>query len=617
LNFALGTGLVAGAILMPASRDFLVFQVLLAWLGVFVIFFGKGAKIPSILLGIYGFVISFPLMIARFAEDAYSRTAIAPLVWSMTTLGYPFESQGQWVHFVSSTGQPISAAITTSCAGPATMAVFMAIFALMMLDIPLPPRKALGLFLFGAVGTWFQSVIRLIILMFVGYYRGEDAMWTTHFWSIYILFPLWYLFFVYIYFRQAGGRSGKIKNIKVPTWTETKDKIKKVAHIAAIFILLALFSTPFTALAAGGQSITRTIATSDRDSYVNEEAGKTTDNYGTAEVLYVTSLDTKDNRAFFHFDLSQIPEDSTVSSATLSLFLKGNPGTDRTHGAHRVTPNDWTEGDGTSGSGIDWATYDGLNAWGTSGGDFDGAVPTVSTGTTSEVWKYWTVTTDVAYFIANPTENYGWCIKDEAEDSATEYKFEYYSKETPTEKPTLEVTFTAPWDSYSNTARTTQEDTFSDGTNVVYMKGTGFLDGTQTYNVGYYDAIGTLIVTDNNIALVNVVAGRGDLGNTSSPYEPNYDCTYNKQAWGGPPDWHAVVPPYGATAFPSSYSTLDADHDTYELLADDTFLVSQTAIPEFPTVMAAVGVAGLCFGIYWWMRKRYRRQVARVRIFRE
>lgn len=212
----LGLALVVGAVLMPSSRDFLVFQVLLAWLGVFVIFFGKGAKIPSILLGIYGFAISFPLMIARFAEDAYSRTAITPLMGLMTTLGYPLENQGQWVYFMSATGQPISVAITSACAGPATMGVFIAIFALMMLDIPLPPKKAVRIFLFGAVGTWFQSFIRLIILMLVAYYRGEDAMWTAHFWTIYILFPLWYLLFVYIYFRQAGGKSGEIKNIRVP-----------------------------------------------------------------------------------------------------------------------------------------------------------------------------------------------------------------------------------------------------------------------------------------------------------------------------------------------------------------------------------------------------------------
>ncbi len=197
---ALGLVLLTASLLMPAIADFLVFQLLLAWLAVFIIFFGKGMLIPSILLGIYGFSILFPLIIERFAELPYSKTIILPAMWILTWLGYPLESQGQWISFLSSTGEPISVLITAACAGPATMGVFIAIFALMMLDIPLPPRKAGYVFIFGVVGTWVQSFIRLIILLLVGYYRGDAALWTAHYWTIYILFPLWYLIFLYVYF---------------------------------------------------------------------------------------------------------------------------------------------------------------------------------------------------------------------------------------------------------------------------------------------------------------------------------------------------------------------------------------------------------------------------------
>jgi glycosyltransferase involved in cell wall biosynthesis len=85
------------------------------------------------------------------------------------------------------------------------MGVFIAIFALMMLDISLPPRKAGYVFIFGVAGTWVQSFIRLIILLLVGYYRGKAALRTAHFWTIYILFPLWYLIFIYVYFYLYSG----------------------------------------------------------------------------------------------------------------------------------------------------------------------------------------------------------------------------------------------------------------------------------------------------------------------------------------------------------------------------------------------------------------------------
>lgn len=211
LNFELllGIALVVGAVLMPSSGDFLVFQVLLAWLGVFIMIFGKkAARIPAILLVIYGFAISFPLAIERFAEEAYARTVIIPLTGLMNVMGYPWHIEGQWAHWVSIGGEPISVVITAACAGPATMGVFIALFVLMMLDMPLPPKKAVGLFLFGVVGTWVQSFIRLIFLVLVGYYLGKDALWTAHYWTIYILFPLWYLFFAYLYFRQAGRLPG-------------------------------------------------------------------------------------------------------------------------------------------------------------------------------------------------------------------------------------------------------------------------------------------------------------------------------------------------------------------------------------------------------------------------
>ena len=203
-SILLGIALVLTAIFMPSFRAYLVFQVLLASLGVFVIFFGRGAKIPSILFTIYGFAITFPLAILRFAENAYSQTAITPAMGVMTSLGYPMQWQGQNVQFISYGGEPISVAVTIACAGPATMGVFIALFALMMLDMPLVPQKALWLFGFGVIGTWFQNFIRLVILMLVGYYWGEDAMWTAHFWTTFILFPLWYLLFAYIYFRQSG-----------------------------------------------------------------------------------------------------------------------------------------------------------------------------------------------------------------------------------------------------------------------------------------------------------------------------------------------------------------------------------------------------------------------------
>lgn len=155
----------------------------------------------------------------------------------------------------------------------------------------------------------------------------------------------------------------------------------------------------------------------------------------------------------------------------------------------------------------------------------------------------------------------------------------------------VSITFTAPWESYSDEYYLVQSDNFTDFGDTVYMEGTGFTAGY--YHVGYYDADGIWVVTDEN----KEVLGDGIL-NT------NYNLSTDAEAVGDG-YWHALVQPSsGYASFPSTYDTAIGAPDTYGLLANDSFYVAQEAIPEFPTVMAAIVVAAVCFGIYYWMRRR-------------
>ena len=59
---------------------------------------------------------------------------------------------------------------------------------------------------------------------------------------------------------------------------------------------------------------------------------------------------------------------------------------------------------------------------------------------------------------------------------------------------------------------------------------------------------------------------------------------------------------------PTNYSDAVADGG---YVVEDSFEATAAAIPEFPTVVAAIAVAGLCFAAYFWMRKR---RLAYVRV---
>ncbi len=203
--------LVALSVLLPRSDDFLVFLMLLGWLGVFAIVFAGACIIPSILLAIYGFSVVFPILMIRWLGEPSARLTTNTVAAITRMVGLPVTSEGIVLHCTSLTGDVISTAIVPGCVGYATIGVFIALFALMMLDIRLPLKKAWYIFLIGLAGTWLQNIIRIVVAVTAGYYWGVGALEAMHYNIAYVIFPLWYALFAYIYLRQAGWRRASTK----------------------------------------------------------------------------------------------------------------------------------------------------------------------------------------------------------------------------------------------------------------------------------------------------------------------------------------------------------------------------------------------------------------------
>lgn len=73
----------------------------------------------------------------------------------------------------------------------------------MIVDTHLSKRKTGYMLIFGLLGTSLQNILRLIVLVFAGYWYGSSAVWTAHAYAGYILFPAWYALFAYVYLKQA------------------------------------------------------------------------------------------------------------------------------------------------------------------------------------------------------------------------------------------------------------------------------------------------------------------------------------------------------------------------------------------------------------------------------
>ena len=156
------------------------------------------------------------------------------------------------------------------------------------------------------------------------------------------------------------------------------------------------------------------------------------------------------------------------------------------------------------------------------------------------------------------------------------------------------------FESYSDSSHATQSDYFDDYGNehTVYMWGTGFRPSTA-YRVIFWDQVDSTWYNRDTVDVTSTAGGELGVAGTN-PIAHTFVSGTDTDG-----NWHCTV--YDDQSYsPSTYDSGDS-----KLVADDTsytggyaFYVVASAIPEFPTIFAALTAAGLCFGIYWWMRKR-------------
>jgi len=140
-----------------------------------------------------------------------------------------------------------------------------------------------------------------------------------------------------------------------------------------------------------------------------------------------------------------------------------------------------------------------------------------------------------------------------------------------------DVTYTEPtWVS--------DRESYDSDYHIVYMDGEGFKKN-HDYKVAYYDGDDAKVQTD--------VTSSTNKGALSS----QYDFTENSGATHG--DWHSVVLDTTGSA-PNTYAAAITDAN---YVIEDDFVVQQSAIPEFPDVIAAIAVCMLCTVAYVVMRR--------------
>jgi exosortase/archaeosortase family protein len=205
----IGAFLISGIVIyilsffMPAAApEFEIFRLLLALTGLALLFLGEAASFPVLLLCIFGFGIAFPKLVDAYIGIAYAQFSTR-IAYSIGSLFIPATQGDTAISMITLSGERLIMIINAACSGSASMSVFLVIFMLMSLDLPLTGGKWALLLLFGIIGTSVQNIVRLVILMLVGYYFGTQAVETGESFAGYIIFPLWYAIFAFIYLKHA------------------------------------------------------------------------------------------------------------------------------------------------------------------------------------------------------------------------------------------------------------------------------------------------------------------------------------------------------------------------------------------------------------------------------
>jgi hypothetical protein len=191
-------------------------------------------------------------------------------------------------------------------------------------------------------------------------------------------------------------------------------------------ILLA--SVASVVLAARVDATTVTIDPSSQDTFILEDSPNALK--GTTARIKARSRAAKRWRGLVQFDLSSIPQFSTINSATLRLYEVAPPGVAKTHGVHLVS-DPWLQ------STAKWSNQPAHAA---------SATATTAVGTIKGE-RTFTVTPDVRSWVDDPPTNHGWMVIDQAEGDTNWDIVKYVARETrdnATHKPKLDVDFTAP-----------------------------------------------------------------------------------------------------------------------------------------------------------------------------
>jgi len=162
-------------------------------------------------LSLLCFIIILPIIVSfAFTEKTlgssvewYTSELLAkPLAEFVTLLGIPTTAYGEMITFTDINGHPNSLVISLGCSGIYSTMIFVSAFFGYVLTEYQRINFRVGLLLVvGIVTAYVANILRMTIIVFVGYYYGMEALIWTHAHAGEIIFICWIALFWYFMFK--------------------------------------------------------------------------------------------------------------------------------------------------------------------------------------------------------------------------------------------------------------------------------------------------------------------------------------------------------------------------------------------------------------------------------
>ncbi|MBK8564214.1 MAG: DNRLRE domain-containing protein [Saprospiraceae bacterium] len=210
------------------------------------------------------------------------------------------------------------------------------------------------------------------------------------------------------------------------------------------FLLLAAFGPRVHA-----QTTITLTATEDTEIW-NNNASDQLKNYGSCNILYLNGASSAPKqRDLVRFNLSSIPANATITSATFRMVKIGGSSSSKNISVHRVTA-EWVEGTGscpgsTGGTNgpCSWQIRMGSTAWATHGGDYNASAEATVAVAGNGAYN-WTITSLVQNWQNGIFPNFGVLVRFATENQNSEIDFGSSEHATTGNRPQLTVTYTVP-----------------------------------------------------------------------------------------------------------------------------------------------------------------------------